>query len=222
MKLIHNNRIFLYLAILLLPITVCSQNFVDATNDNAVLPVKLTNFEAALSNNNVVLKWTTANETNSSHFNILRSTNGTTFTSVGAVQAMGNTLNTTNYTFTNNNVPNVTLYYKLEQVDADGSKYYSTTIVIKPLEGTTADFVLFPNPVVNKQLAISLKNSVSGVYSLSVKDVLGKVLHQQKVLAASNTTFTINLPNQVTNGMYMVELLDANGTQKLVKQILVL
>ena len=68
---------------------------------NVTLPLDLLTFTGALqSNNTTLLKWKTENEINASHFVIERSGDGNNYTGIGSVTAVGNSINVSNYTFT--------------------------------------------------------------------------------------------------------------------------
>ena len=77
----------------------------------------------------MLLNWQTTNEINVSHFNIQRSINGKNFTTIGKINA-----SCCKYYFTDDKLPmttdKLTLYYRLEIVDKDGSKQYSYVMVV--------------------------------------------------------------------------------------------
>ena len=77
----------------------------------------------------MLLNWQTTNEIDVSHFNIQRSINGKNFTTIGKINA-----SCCKYYFTDDKLPmttdKLTLYYRLEIVDKDGSKQYSYVMVV--------------------------------------------------------------------------------------------
>ncbi len=94
----------------------------------APLPIELTDFTAGFVNNAVMLNWTTATESNSSHFEVYRSTNGQDFEKIGQVTGGGNSFTTLNYEFYDTGFKQGTNYYKLKQVNFDQT--YSESNVI--------------------------------------------------------------------------------------------
>ncbi|MFC6222625.1 hypothetical protein ACFP2F_05175 [Hymenobacter artigasi] len=87
------------------------------------LPVELKDFAVKRGPNAVYAAWATASERNSQRFILERSLNGEQFIEVGTLPAAGISTSTLNYTLTDNQLPAYapTLYYRLRQVDADGS-----------------------------------------------------------------------------------------------------
>ncbi|NJO24884.1 MAG: hypothetical protein HC867_02470 [Bacteroidia bacterium] len=91
-----------------------------ASNGGAALPVKFIGFNVASQNNNVLIEWATAQETNSSHFDIQRSENGSNWQTIATLNAAGSSSVTKNYSFTDRGVTAKVLYYRIKQIDRDG------------------------------------------------------------------------------------------------------
>lgn len=109
-----------------------------------VLPVKLANFAAQQHGTAVVLAWQTAAQLNLRHFDIERSIDGSSFSSIGMVAGTGNSTSTTAYQFTDKQPAPGLNYYRLRMVDLDGSTSYTATktIVFSGKRG----FTVYPNP----------------------------------------------------------------------------
>jgi hypothetical protein len=84
---------------------------------SSILPVKLTAFNANEKNGAIRLNWSTASESNSSHYNILRSSTANKFAKIAEVKATGIA---SNYAYVDENPLPGTNYYQLQQVDLDG------------------------------------------------------------------------------------------------------
>ena len=112
------------------------------------LPVELTSFSASVTGNAIVLNWATATETNNLGFEVERATNEKVWNKVGFVEGYGTSAEAKSYTFTDKEVGSlVSYFYRLKQVDFDGTYSYSAEIEIS-LEMPTS-FELsqnFPNP----------------------------------------------------------------------------
>ena len=183
--------------------------------NTCLLPLKLLSFSAQKESNNVSLKWQTANEINVSHFNIQRSTNGNPasqqgkdFIDVGSLNA-----NCCNYSYNDDKLPitndKLTLHYRLEIVDKDGSKTYSTIkqITIKP---QTPNLVIYPNPakgVVNIECADARE--------IKIIDYLGKTVKYYNNITEHQTINT----QQFTKGIYAVKVLMNNSEVKTAKLV---
>jgi hypothetical protein len=137
---------------------------------DVIVPVELASFSAAKDNNDVILTWYTATETNNSGFEVQRKTSGQ-FESIAFVEGKGTTTETQNYLFRDKNVPSGNYTYRLKQIDFDGSFSYSDEVEIEQ----PAVFHLaqnYPNPF-NPSTNIQYSVPVDGNVSLKVYDVLG-------------------------------------------------
>lgn len=117
----------------------------------APLPVALTRFEASrpAGQARVVLAWTTASEKNNAGFEVQRQNEGqTTFRRVGFVAGRGTSNTATEYTFQEANDFRGLSYYRLRQLDQDGTESFSPVRVVAGLNGGTSfSLAAYPNPV---------------------------------------------------------------------------
>jgi hypothetical protein len=114
----------------------------------APLPVELAQFTATTSGLAAVrLTWATASEKNSAVFEVERSADGRTFARIGTVAAAGSNSSARSYALLDTKLPTgaATLYYRLKQVDADGTFSYSPVRTVT-LTGAAAGLALYPNP----------------------------------------------------------------------------
>jgi len=160
-----------------------SGGFYKLESENFI-PVELVSFTASASNNQIVLNWTTASELNNRGFEIQQSLDNETFTILGFVPGFGSTSETKSYSFTVSNAPVGLRYYRLKQVDFDGSYEYSPLVEI---EGPVPnDFVLHqnhPNPF-NPSTSITFSLPVDSDVKLSLYNMLG-----QKIVDIASAQF---------------------------------
>jgi hypothetical protein len=112
------------------------------------LPVELSRFNASSCNNSICLFWTTDAESNCDHFDIQRSTDGIYFENILNVPSKslnGYSFYKLNYEVSDNTSPRGINYYRLKQVDKDGSYMYSTILSIQKDGKKAADLVVYPN-----------------------------------------------------------------------------
>jgi hypothetical protein len=149
------------------------------------LPIQLAFLHAAnASGGRVRLDWQTMSELNNFGFNIEKSQDGTNFTRIvnGFVRGNGTTNTPFDYSFTDNNAQPGTWYYRLNQIDLDGSNHHSDAVKVDVLSGGSesapTSFSLgqnYPNPF-NPETRIGYRVSGLGssVVKLAVYDVLGR------------------------------------------------
>lgn len=186
------------------------------------LPVELSSFEGKATASGIELSWTTASETNNDRFEVQRSTDGKIYTTIGTVKGAGNSSTTLSYSFTDTKATNSLNYYRLQQVDLDGTTELSKVIAMAGnATKAAASMTLYPNPVTGNNVSIALNStniSSTDTYIIVITDMNGrKVFEQQLTTAVSNE---INLPLdqlRITKGLYMVKLQSNNliETQKL-------
>ncbi len=164
----------------------------------SVLPLQLLSFTAKTVNNAVQVNWTTANEVNTKSFAVQWRASGSSFATIGIVKANGGTANS--YSFVHNTPNDGNNYYRLQEVDKDGTIVYSKTIVLNL--HPTASLVLAPNPV-HDQLMV-LFPAGSHFTSVSVYDIIGKKVMQKSV--SSSATQTEMTVQSLSAGIYRLVL----------------
>jgi hypothetical protein len=189
------------------------------------LPVELTAFTAkAVRNTSTQLDWTTASEKNNDHFDVERSLNGTAFVKIGEVKGQGNKTSPTAYAFTDADAARLgsTLYYRLRQVDADGTATYSPVRTVRFDNTAAAPAIalsVYPNPATAQASAVTLDLSTlpQGTYQATVLDATGRLVATYSVVGGVNK----DLPVQALSpGVYLVQV-RGNGlnlTQRLTKE----
>jgi len=116
-------------------------------NLDITIPVELVSFTAEVVENAVKLFWLTASETNNFGFEVEKSIDSEVFSEIGFVEGKGTTTTPQQYIFEDNDLSHGTLYYRLKQIDTDGSFDYSDMILVQV--SFPEDFSLsqnYPNP----------------------------------------------------------------------------
>jgi Secretion system C-terminal sorting domain len=136
------------------------------------VPVTLLNFSGTLASRDVLLKWVTSSEQNSSHFIVESSLDGIGYTAISTVVAVGNSSVQQQYDYTDVGVTADVVYYRLKQVDRDGQYKYSPVIRIRFTSGL--DIVIVPNPVTSQLQLNGLKNGTA----ILVVDAAGRQVYK--------------------------------------------
>lgn len=197
-------------------IAVGSMSFQEATT----LPVSLISFAGALQNNDVLLKWTTAQELNSDHFQIERSQTGSDWTPIGTVAARGNSVSKTDYGFKDINPAATTLFYRLKQLDTDGKFTYSS--VLRITKAVKNELLTYPNPI-ESLVNISVHSAAEQRLTARVYDAAGRLVHSYLYNASKgNNNFTVTGLEKLTAGVYMLTVSDAEeqvvGSSRILKK----
>lgn len=193
-----------------------SKNLVTVIITSPV-PVESLGLTARKDGSKALLDWKTASEQNSSHFNVQRSADGINFASIlGRVDAAGNSNTLRNYGFQDARPLESWNYYRIEEVDIDGSKMYSN---IAAVSFNKKGFVLvYPNPAVN-QLTIELDSRISGILALQVYDSKGALVIKQNVAIASGRSMNHFDVSKLASGVYMLKYTDPDGNSSNLKFI---
>ena len=96
----------------------------------SALPIELLYFNGEIKDNNVILKWATATETNIDKFIIEKTYDAITFTTVTEIKVEGNSTNTNFYETIDYNETNELVYYKLVEVTIEGQRIDQSIIVV--------------------------------------------------------------------------------------------
>ena len=173
------------------------------------LPVQLISFTAELRNGQTALNWKTASELNNKHFVVERSGNGSPFDSIGMVQAAPNNNSTKSYTFTDTKINNGTNFYRLRQVDIDGSYSYSKVVTVKG-QKDNGGVKIFPT-MATTHVNVNLTSSASTIIMVSVYDASGKtMIRTNKTLSTGVNQQSIDIAS-LAKGAYYLHIQDNSG-----------
>ena len=193
--------------------------------DSSYVPVELILFEGIFENNKIILTWQTASELNNRGFYVEKSFDKVNWLNFGFVEGNGTTTNSNTYTFIDdlslNRNPNHTLFYRLKQIDFDGSFEYSKVIEIEVLNPT--DFILyqnFPNPfnpttIIKFSIpSVETHRDASLLTTLKVYDILGNeittLVNEEKPAGNYKVIFE---PVGLASGVYFYKLASGGNIQ---------
>lgn len=176
---------------------------------SSALPITFLSFNGSLNNGKAILSWSTASEFNNKGFEVEKSTDGHTYSSIGFVNGAGNSTGIKNYNFTDTKVVSGKNYYRLKQVDNDGRITYSQIALIHVLINNVS---VSPNP------ASSFVNiqSASPITNLKCFNALGSLL----IHISPNTNNYQMKIDKLPAGQYFLYIQTNDGViyRKIVKQ----
>jgi hypothetical protein len=187
------------------------------TTATGSLPVKLVSFHGEKYNGTSILKWTTASELNNDHFDVQRSNDGLHYTTIGTLSGAKYSSKPVSYQFTDKEPADGVNYYRLKQVDGDGKETYSTVITLNfGKEGAKVGVTAWPVPA-DDYLTIELNNTEIVNASIVIRDMVGKVVYTENILAdESGYSHPIWVENLQT-GVYFIEIQQGNQAVESVK-----
>ena len=176
----------------------------------SALPIRLISFTGKAINDVVQLNWETATETNNNYFEVLHSTDGSDFESIGKVKGNGTTNVAHNYSLIDHNPTLGKNYYRLKQVDFDGQTTSTEVILVNVLNVEPLASV-FPNPASQGQLLNVKFNGLQANSSteLQIYNMQGvKVLNTTASIDAQGTLNTSILLSNLSTGLYILNVQD--------------
>ena len=122
--------------------------------------------------NRVFVNWSTASERNTQMFGVERSADGINWELIGDVTAAQNSNVKLDYFFWDEKPLNHQSYYRLKQIDIDGSVRYGGIVsLFKNIE----EYIVFPNPA-NDVLTIQFQDNSQEFLHISMVDITGKLV----------------------------------------------
>ena len=161
------------------------------------LPIEISSFTTSWQNKHPLLQWNATNTENTKQFNIQRSTDGRSFTTVGKVGVTKGAA----YHFEDDYLPKSIVYYRLQQIDKTGAAFYSNTTL---LAVNQLQFSVFPNPTKG---SIHLSLATDAKVQVLVYDVTGKLVYNNTNFSSTDAIAT----DSWTKGTYLVKIKDAIG-----------
>ncbi|NOY76236.1 MAG: DUF4876 domain-containing protein, partial [Calditrichaeota bacterium] len=202
----------------------CATDFrlIDYPTPGLTMPVELASFTASVGKKGVTLSWTTASETNNLGFEIQRSLDKKAFQKIGFVKGNGTTSKSHVYSFVDESAHGNTYYYRLKQVDLDGTFEFSNILTVNaviPLRYALEQN--YPNPF-NPRTSIAFQLKKTGKVTLEIYNTVGQrvaTLVDGKKMKAGSHRVSWNAASY-PSGLYFYKL-SVNHFQSVKKMLLV-
>jgi photosystem II stability/assembly factor-like uncharacterized protein len=184
-------------------------------------PVELSSFTATLENNSIVLKWQTETELNNIGFEVERKNENTDWNKLGFIYGSGTSIVPRQYLFTDRNpVGGNKIFYRLKQIDTDGTINYTEEIEIQI---NPTEFVLhqnYPNPF-NPITKIKFQLPRASKVIIKIYDILGaevtELINEKKEAGVYEVVFN---GQNLTSGTYIYSIISDDFSE--VKKMIVL
>jgi len=181
---------------------------------DGIIPVELTSFTAAVNGNDVQLIWKTATEKNNSGFQVERKSLSE-YETISFVAGAGTTTEPMSYSYSDINLNPGAYYYRLKQIDFDGTFEYSEVVEVDVIAPDVYSLNQnYPNPF-NPSTKITFSLASDALVSLKVFDVLG-----QEIVSLINQDLTAGVHTHnfdaagINSGIYFykLEVISNNGS----------
>jgi len=179
-----------------------------------IVPVELTTFSAKFINQQVQLTWVTATETNNYGFEIERRDDSSGYETLAFVSGNGTSANSVTYNFVDKNLFAGRYYYRLKQLDYDGSFKYSEEVLVDiPILSDFKLFQNYPNPF-NPSTKIKFYTPTQDRIKIGLYDLLGneiKILFNDQVNSGS---YQVDIDgSNLASGTYFVKMIGKQNQQ---------
>lgn len=152
----------------------------------------------------IEVSWTTANETNSSYFEVEKSYDGVTFRKIATVTASGNKFTSTTYSFIDKEKVEVN-YYRIKMMHTDNYVIVSPTVLVKNTNAVQNMYVM-TNPFRN-MIKVRFAKIPETPMVFTLYDMSGKMLKTFTSKSTDQVVFDTNTDNVVSHGVYLLDVL---------------
>lgn len=171
------------------------------------LSIELIDFSAQLDGRQVNLTWATASETDNDYFVIERSHDASVWFGIGEMDGAGNSAEILNYAMIDPSPLAGISYYRLKQIDFNGTAGYSE---LRPIVNSNFESsVLIPNPA-NDQVIVQ---SSCKIDNIELKNLLGQNCYVETSRLSDNSLI-LDVTN-LSAGIYNVSIRRNNTTEVL-------
>jgi len=175
---------------------------------NIALPLKLLAFSGSLEGKIASLEWITTNEVNVNHFELERSIDTRTFTTIKKINAANNNDAIATYEYEDTLISNSIYYYRLKMVDKDG-KFTHSNVISLTLATNNSFLKIYPNPA-NEFLFVEHPATINAA-QLKLVEISGRVVKTIKVNKGVEKT-KVDI-NSLASGVYKIVWTDGASTK---------
>ena len=190
--------------------SLCMSSFMQATIDCISTSVELLDFIGSVEETGNLLKWATASEENNDYFKLMRSTDGINFEEINRQDGAGNSQITLLYEYLDQTAPLGISYYRLDQVDWDGTETSSDIIALERTNQDLSSIHVWPNPATNiLNIQYNSTNELpTQLFVYNTQGQLIKSITQESIEGVNNITLNTEA---FAAGLYFVEV-QTSGT----------
>lgn len=154
----------------------------------------------------IVLNWSTLEEINNEVFIVEKSENGKDFTRIGSVKSNGNSKQLTKYSFMDVNAQQKRIFYRVMQIDFDGSSSYSKVVKVDKALQNDFSIVHLNSEIIAKTIGLKINATQSKVLEYTLKSSKGTSVftdHQNMIKGTNSLELDCS---DLKPGIYKLEL----------------
>jgi hypothetical protein len=181
----------------------------------ATLPVTFQSFYVTRQGSNNQLSWSTTQEVNNKYYAIEKSNDARNWKQIAMVTGAGTSSLVNKYGYTDKNSNEAVVYYRIRQVDMNGSTYYSAIRIVRNNE-TAAVANIYASS--NKTVIIDFNSDVKDNVSIQLINMSGQVIVRKEFSQASYRLIVDAM--SAGSGVYVVRVSDSKGWSEVKKIML--
>jgi len=201
------------------PASAAPDRFRIVFDPGTPLPVSFTSVKAYKQNNDIAVEWRVSGELNMKHYEVEKSTDGFSFSTIGIQMVTGNNNSNVTYKWIDINPVTGNNYYRIRSIANNGAFKLSGIVHVKIVKQQSF-ITVYPNPVNAKLVNVAFAEMEKGQYQLRLINNLGQVVLMQKL---THTGGSVTQPVQLANlsrGYYQLEIIKPDNS-KIVKALII-
>lgn len=178
----------------------------NCSSCNFALPVEYAYFKATERAGKVVLEWATVQEKNAKDFQVERSSDGLTFSTLRQLPGQGHSAKLTLYRAEDTGpLRGKVNYYRIVQTDFDGSRHYTKLVAVTPVPSYPSEKLqVYPNPSTGR-IQVVLTGEGTSITAIRITSTLGKLVYQTaQVSSSAQASVELNL-SALAKGVYLLQ-----------------
>ncbi|CAN5800283.1 hypothetical protein BH11BAC3_BH11BAC3_33550 [soil metagenome] len=198
--------------------SINADRFKIVFKQTTVLPVSYKVVNASKQGKDIAVQWKVENQLNIRSYEVEKSTDGSNFTKVNT-QSATTSSTTATYNWLDKNAATGDNFYRIRNIDLDGSTGYSKVVKVG-FEKEKGGMVVYPNPVKNAVISLQLNDKLQGQYNYRLLNSVGQVLLTGSIdHLGGNVNQKIKLNNQITKGVYHLEVTETDNSKTIIQVV---
>ena len=192
--------------------------FGAGSDDGNALPVELISFNGSCNNGGVDLTWQTASEYNSSYFDLEKSRDGNNWNVLYSTPAAWHSTELIEYEYSDENLQGENNYYRLKQVDIDGTAKTYEIINVNCENNNSIYFDIYPNPSYGNIHIVLNDKRIKGEAFIRITDTKGHLIFNKPIDVNDGINMYI-LSEVLSSGIYYINIVNRSQSTSIMKHI---